>query len=194
GGESFGWRTVCAPGHEHRPHPSGRGVPPALRPGRGAHRARRAARRRARLAGALPPAERGLGTRHRAEVGVKRPVAVVGVGQTHHKARRADVSIPGLVREAVDRALADAGLRHEDIDAVVVGKAPDMLEGVMQPEQFLAGALGAHLKPLLRVHTAGSVGASTAITAMTHVASGLYDRVLAVAFEKQAEGNAMWGA
>ena len=67
-----------------------------------------------------------------------------------------------------------------------------MLEGVMQPEQFLAGALGAHLKPLLRVHTAGSVGASTAITAMTHVASGLYDRVLTVAFEKQSEGNAMW--
>jgi len=123
---------------------------------------------------------------------VKRPVAVVGVGQTHHKARRSDVSIPGLVREAVDRALADAGLGHEDIDAVVVGKAPDMLEGVMQPEQFLAGALGAHMKPLLRVHTAGSVGASTAITAMTHVASGLYERVLTVAFEKQSEGNAMW--
>ena len=36
---------------------------------------------------------------------MKRPVAVVGVGQTHHKSRRADVSIPGLVREAADRAL-----------------------------------------------------------------------------------------
>ena len=123
---------------------------------------------------------------------MKRPVAVVGVGQTHHASRRADVSIPGLVREAVDRALLDAGLEHRDIDAVVVGKAPDPLEGVMQPEQFLAGALGAHLKPLLRVHTAGSVGASTAIAAMTHVASGLFERVLTVAFEKQSEGNAMW--
>jgi acetyl-CoA C-acetyltransferase len=48
------------------------------------------------------------------------------------------------------------------------------------------------MKRLLRVHTAGSVGASTAITGMTHVASGLYDRVLAIAFEKQSEGNAMW--
>src|SRR5207245_7585883 len=91
-----------------------------------------------------------------------------------------------------DRALLDAGLEHRDIDAVVVGKAPDQLEGVMQPEQFLAGALGAHLKPLIRVHTAGSVGASTAITGVTHVASGLFERVLAVAFEKQSEGNAMW--
>jgi acetyl-CoA C-acetyltransferase len=123
---------------------------------------------------------------------VKRPVAVVGVGQTQHSSRRSDVSIPGLVREAIDRALLDAGLEHKDIDAVVLGKAPDMLEGVMQPEQFLIGAVGGHLKPVIRVHTAGSVGASTALTAATHVASGLYDRVLAVAFEKQSEGNAMW--
>jgi acetyl-CoA C-acetyltransferase len=123
---------------------------------------------------------------------MKRPVAVVGVGQTHHSARRSDVSIAGLVREAVDRALLDAGLSHEDIDAIVIGKAPDQLEGVMQPEQFLAGALGAHMKPLLRVHTAGSVGASTALTAVTHVASGMFERVLTVAFEKQSEGNAMW--
>ncbi len=123
---------------------------------------------------------------------MKRPVAVVGVGQTHHTSRRSDVNIAGLVREAVDNALLDAGLEHKDIDAVVVGKAPDMLEGVMQPEQFLVGALGAHMKPMLRVHTAGSVGASTALTAVTHVASGLYERVLTVAFEKQSEGNAMW--
>ena len=123
---------------------------------------------------------------------MKRPVAVVGVGQTQHSSRRADVSIAGLVREAVDRALLDAGLEHKDIDAVVIGKAPDQLEGVMQPEQYLAGALGAHLKPLIRVHTAGSVGASTALSAVTHVASGLFDRVLTVAFEKQSEGNAMW--
>src|SRR5207244_293051 len=81
---------------------------------------------------------------------------------------------------------------YGDIDAVVMGKAPDQLEGVMQPEQFLAGALGAHLKPLIRVHTAGSVGASTALAAVTHVASGLFERVLTIAWEKQSEGNAMW--
>ncbi len=39
------------------------------------------------------------------------PVAVVGVGQTHHKSRRLDVSFGGLVREAVFRALDDAGHR-----------------------------------------------------------------------------------
>jgi acetyl-CoA C-acetyltransferase len=123
---------------------------------------------------------------------MRRPVAVVGVGQTHHASRRSEVSIAGLVREAADRALLDAGLCHGDIDAVVIGKAPDALEGVMQPEQYLVGALGAHLKPCLRVHTAGSVGATTALAAVTHVESGLFSRVLAIAFEKQSEGNAMW--
>jgi len=81
---------------------------------------------------------------------MSRPVAVVGVGQTKHAARRSDHSIMGLVREAVDRALVDAGLEHKDIDAVVIGKAPDMLEGVAQPEQGRgqqhAGEQG-HLRP-----------------------------------------------
>jgi acetyl-CoA C-acetyltransferase len=122
---------------------------------------------------------------------VKRPVAVVGVGQTKHSARRAEVNIAGWC-EAVDRALLDAGLEHKDIDAIVIGKAPDMLEGVMQPEQFLIGAIGGHLKPVVRIHTAGSVGATTALAGVTHVASGLFDRVLVIAFEKQSEGNAMW--
>src|SRR2546427_148098 len=161
--------------------------------GRGRPRgAERAKSHRPRRAGPLLAAEPLLRAGPRAEVDVRRPVAVVGVGQTRHASRRSDVSIPGLVREAVDRALLDAGLDYADIDAVVMGKAPDQLEGVMQPEQFLAGAVGAHLKPLIRVHTAGSVGASTALAAVTHVASGLFDRVLTVAWEKQSEGNAMW--
>ncbi len=56
-------------------------------------------------------------------------------------------------------------MRWQDIDAVVIGKAPDMFEGVMMPELYLADALGAAGKPMLRVHTAGSVGGSTAIVA-----------------------------
>ena len=100
--------------------------------------------------------------------------AVVGVGQTHHRARREDVSMAGLCREAIDRALADAGMTFDDIDAVVVGKAPDLFEGVMMPELYLAEALGAAGKPLLRVHTAGSVGGSTAIVASSLVSSGVH--------------------
>jgi acetyl-CoA C-acetyltransferase len=75
---------------------------------------------------------------------------------------------------------------------VVVGKAPDLFEGVMMPELYLADALGAAGKPLLRVHTAGSVGGATGIVAASLVESGVHRRVLAVAFEKQSESNAMW--
>ncbi len=118
--------------------------------------------------------------------------AVVGVGQTKHAAKRIDLSIPGLLREAALRALDDAELRFKDIDAVVLGTAPDMFEGVMMPELFLADALGAAGKSIMRVHTAGSVGGSTAIVASHLVSSGIHGRVLTVAFEKQSESNAMW--
>ena len=120
------------------------------------------------------------------------PCAVVGVGQTHHKSRRRDVSFGGLVREAVFRALDDAHMTLADIDAIVLGKAPDLFEGVMKPELYLSDALGAVGKPMFRVHTAGSVGGTTAIVAASHVQAGKHKRVLAVAFEKQSEGNAQF--
>jgi acetyl-CoA C-acetyltransferase len=122
----------------------------------------------------------------------KLPAAIIGIGQTHHRAKREDVSMAGLCREAIDRALTDANLTLDDIDAIVVGKAPDLFEGVMMPELFLAEALGAVGKPLLRVHTAGSVGGSTAIVASSLVQAGVHKRVLTVAYEKQSESNAMW--
>ncbi|GIR35931.1 MAG: hypothetical protein CM15mP49_13160 [Actinomycetota bacterium] len=67
--------------------------------------------------------------------------AVVGVGMTKFSATRGDVSMPGLVREAAERALKDAEMEWEDIDAVVMGKAPDFFEGVMMPEIFLGKLL-----------------------------------------------------
>jgi acetyl-CoA C-acetyltransferase len=121
------------------------------------------------------------------------PVAVVGVGQTDHASNRSDVSLAGLIREAIERALLDARIEIQDIDAVVVGTAPDFFEGVMLPEWWLASALGGAGKPVLRIHTMGSVGGAAAVTAAMHVASGLYERVLAVGFEKHSESQALWG-
>ncbi|SMG41870.1 acetyl-CoA C-acetyltransferase [Rhodococcus rhodochrous J3] len=122
----------------------------------------------------------------------KQPAAVLGTGQTHYVAKRHDVSMSGLVREAIDRAMADAQVGWDDIDAVVIGKAPDLFEGVMMPELSMVDAIGATGKPMLRVHTAGSVGGSTANVAASLVQSGVHRRVLAVAWEKQSESNAMW--
>ncbi len=122
----------------------------------------------------------------------KERCAVIGIGQTKYASTRGDVSMAGLVREAAYRALEDAEMTWQDIDAVVLGKAPDFFEGVMMPELFLADALSCAGKPMLRVHTAGSVGGSTALVATTLVQAGIHDRVLLVGFEKQSESNAMW--
>ena len=118
--------------------------------------------------------------------------AVIGIGQTEHRESRKDVSLPGLLREALFRALEDAGRTLADMDAIVIGTAPDMFEGVMMPELFMADALGAVGKPIFRVHTAGSVGGSTALVAASLVQAGIHERVLTVGFEKQSESNAMW--
>src|SRR5258708_40114893 len=117
------------------------------------------------------------------------PAAVLGTGQTKYVAKRKDVSRNGLVREAIDRALAASGSTFDDIDAVVVGKAPDFFEGVMMPELFMVDAMGATGKPLIRVHTAGSVGGSTAGGAASLVQSGEYRRVLAIAWEERWESK-----
>ena len=118
--------------------------------------------------------------------------AVLGVGQTKYSATRGDVSIAGLCREAACRALEDAHLDWKEIDAVVIGTAPDFFEGVMMPELYLAEALGAVGKPILRVHTAGSVGGSTALVAASLIQSRVHKKVLTIGFEKQSESNATW--
>lgn len=115
--------------------------------------------------------------------------AVVGVGQTHHAATRRDVTLGGLVREAAQRALGDAELGWEEIDAVVVGTAPDVLEGLMSPELVLADALSAAGKPVHRAYTSGNAGGVAASTGVSLVASGLHRRVLVVAYEKQSEAS-----
>ena len=118
--------------------------------------------------------------------------AVIGVGQTKYESKRRDVSVGGLVREAIDNAMKHANVEWDAIDAVILGKAPDMFEGIVMPELSLADAIGAVGKPVLRVHTAGSVGGSTSVIAATHVTSGNFDTVLTVTFEKQSESNATW--
>src|SRR5262249_14953729 len=65
-------------------------------------------------------------------------------------------------------------------------------EGVMMPELYLADALGAVGKPLLRVHTAGSVGGATGIVAARLIQAGGHRRGLAGAVEEQSEAHPMW--
>jgi acetyl-CoA C-acetyltransferase len=118
--------------------------------------------------------------------------AVVATGQTDHVARRLDVSIPELVREAIDRCLEPRGLTLADVDALVVGNM-EMFEGVHMPEQWMASALGAPGKPMFKLNTGGTVGASTAVAATTLLGAGAFERVLCVGYEKHAEGSVQAG-
>jgi acetyl-CoA C-acetyltransferase len=117
-----------------------------------------------------------------------RHVGIVGVGQTHHSRRRTDVSQAGLVREAVDRALADANLTMEDIDTVVVATGPVLFAAVNQPEKWVADAIGAQLKPVVRVTSGGGAGFAGALAGYYQVAGGFADRTLVVAYDKLSEG------
>jgi acetyl-CoA C-acetyltransferase len=117
-----------------------------------------------------------------------RAVAVVGFGQTKH-GRRDEVSYPELVYEAVKAALDDAGITPDDIDAVVSGSMPPAMEGIGAPHLYLSDALSAFGKPSIRVATCGSTGISIAQMAYYHVASGLFDVVLAVGHEKMNEND-----
>ncbi len=117
-----------------------------------------------------------------------RAVGIVGVGQTEHGVRN-DVSYPDLVREAVSRVFNDTGLSPDDIDGIVSGTMPSMMEGVAMTHLYFADAMMAKGKPLLKTETCGSTGISIAQTAYYWVASGMADLVLAVGHEKMKEGD-----
>ena len=115
-------------------------------------------------------------------------VAIVGAGQTNHARRRKDVTQVGLAREAVTRALEDAGLTMADIDSVVVCTGPVLFAAVNQPEKWLVDAIGARLKPVVRVTSGGGTGLAGALAAVNQVRAGFADRVLVVAYDKLSEG------
>ena len=119
---------------------------------------------------------------------MKRSVAIIGGGQTYHAARRHDVNQPELVNEAVRAALEDARMSIDEIDAVLLGNM-EFFEGQHMTDCWVADSIGCFGKPGLKITTGGTVGATIVAAGVHHVASGLFDRVLCVGFEKQEEGD-----
>lgn len=117
-----------------------------------------------------------------------RSVAIIGAGQTDHARRRTDVNQVGLAREAVVRALEDAQLTMDDIDSVVVSTGPVLFAAVNQPEKWLVDALGARLKPVVRVTSGGGTGLAGALAGVNQIRGGAAERVLVVAYDKLSEG------
>lgn len=112
-------------------------------------------------------------------------VAVIGAGMTKF-VRRAEETPGELTAQAVEMALADAGMTIDDIDAVCLGTAPDAFDGIhMNGENLIAGA-GGSSKPYLRHFVGGGTGVFSPIHGWMHVASGKFRTCLVVAEEKMS--------
>lgn len=115
-------------------------------------------------------------------------VGIVGSGQTKH-GNRSEISYPDLIREAVSAVFENTGIDPADIDGVVYGTMPSMMEGVALTHLYFADALRAVNKPILKTETCGSTGISLAFTGYYWIASGMADLILVVGSEKMHEGD-----
>ncbi len=117
-----------------------------------------------------------------------RRAAIVGVGQTYHTSKRKDVNGQELISEAVKRALDNAVLGLRDIDAIVIGNM-DHFEGINCVDGWSVDGWGAFRRPIMKVTTGGSTGGTLGSCAYHHVASGLFDVVMAIGWEKNSESD-----
>jgi acetyl-CoA acetyltransferase len=110
-------------------------------------------------------------------------IVVSGVGM-HQFGRFADASPIDLGVIAVREALADAGIRWADIEALYCGH---MYAGTGAGHR-LAAILGLSGIPILNVENACSSGGATVQAARSALAAGNYGTVLAVGLEKMPRG------
>jgi acetyl-CoA C-acetyltransferase len=115
-------------------------------------------------------------------------IAVIGVGQTEFKSKNIEVSQSELVNTAVRRALENAELSIKDIDAVIISNM-ELFEGLYLADTVLSEGTGAYLKSGMKVQSGGTSGSTCAVTAFEHAATGLFNAVLAIGYEKQDEGS-----
>jgi acetyl-CoA C-acetyltransferase len=121
-----------------------------------------------------------------------RHVGIVGIGETKFSSHREDVNQPEMIHEAVRAALDDAGLDMADIDCVVHGNM-ELFEMVHQPDMWHTLGTGAFGKDCFRLTTGGTTGGTLVCAADNLVASGMYDTVMAIGFEKLQEGHTTGG-
>ena len=121
-----------------------------------------------------------------------RKVAIVGVGMQKF-ARRKEENLNEMIFEVARNALDDAGLSREAVDAVVCGNAVDAFCGIHDSVRQTIEGSGGFMKPMMMNSTSGSTAVSLPILGYTHVASGLYDVVMVIAYEKMSENTSPQG-
>lgn len=118
----------------------------------------------------------------------KTRVAIVGTGQTYHKSSRRDVNGQELINEAVQAALQDADLKIGEIDAIVIGNM-DHFEGINYVDCWSVDGSGGVMKPIIKLTTGGTTGSTLGIGGYHLVASGMFNRVLIIGWEKNSESD-----
>ncbi|WP_183097281.1 acetyl-CoA acetyltransferase [Nocardioides pelophilus] len=113
-----------------------------------------------------------------ASKGIKDAVAIVGMGCTRF-GERWDSSTDDLLIEAVGECLTSAGVARDDVDAYWLGTLNSGQSGLA-----LSRPLGLDYKPVTRVENYCATGSESFRNACYAVASGAYDRVMAVGVEK----------
>ncbi len=115
-------------------------------------------------------------------------VGIVGFGQTYHKSRREDVNGVELINEAVQSALEDSELSVNDLDAIIVGNM-DHFESVNYVDTWSVDGTGGYMKPVMKLTTGGTTGTTIGIGGYFTAASGLFDVVAVVGWEKNSESD-----
>jgi sterol carrier protein 2 len=113
-----------------------------------------------------------------------RKVCVIGVGMTKfHKPGTMDY--PVLTKEAGEQALADAGVRYDEIQQAFVG----YVYGDSTCGQRAVYQLGLTGIPVFNVNNNCSTGSTALLLAYQAIGSGVSDCVLALGFEKMEKGS-----
>lgn len=116
---------------------------------------------------------------------IHKDVAVVGAGMTLFS-RRLQETGKEMSWEAAQMALDQAGLSLDDMDAVIMGSAPDAFDGVHKKGDWLLDGAGGTNRPYMRVYTGGGTAVFAPIAGWWHVASGLFEKVLVLCEEKMS--------
>ena len=114
-----------------------------------------------------------------------RRVAIVGAGMTYFRSMLPQTPAE-MCFEACRKCLDDCGLSVKDVDAVVVGSAPDAFDGYHNKGQAVVEAVGGLGRPFSRIFVGGGTGVGVAVAGWWHVASGVFNHVLVVAWEKMS--------
>lgn len=109
---------------------------------------------------------------------IRDKAAIVGMGCTSF-GERWDQGVGDLIIDAAYECLEDAGMEPGDIQAVWAGTLRSGLSGTV-----VADALKLRSVPITRVENHCASGHEALRNAALGVASGLYDRVLAIGYEK----------